>query len=67
MAEVNGKSLSVGDGLGDLSSNGFKAVDSSEECRLPSTRSRMNKEFSCFLDRQKKLTELLDDMFHVKR
>ena len=34
---------------------------------LPSKRYALDREFSGFLDRQEVLTDLLDDMFHVKQ
>ena len=35
--------------------------------KMPSTRLRNNRQFKGFLERQRHLTDYLDDMFHVKQ
>ena len=50
-----------------LFSDSFDSAVKSGKGRLPSSKSRINKEFKGFLNRQEKLTEYLDDMFHVKQ
>ena len=50
-----------------LFSDSLDSAVNTGDGRLPSSKRRINKEFKGFLDRQERLTEYLDDMFHVKQ
>ena len=51
----------------EVSSKGCFNKNAVVRLGVPSRRYALDKEFSGFLDRQEVLTDLLDDMFHVKQ